>query len=236
VFLDEVGDLPLAVQVKLLRVLEQRRITRLGDVRERDVDIRIVAATNRDLDAAVRAERFRADLLSRLNAAVVELPPLRHRRREIVLLARLFVENECARRKRPPLALAEATLFLLAEHDYPGNVRELKNAIEYAVATAEGEAIHPWNLPPRMTSHDAPAPLDATAGAGSAATPAPVARRFRPVAEELRELERARMIEALEASSGVQRHAAAAIGMPVRTFTFKLKQYGIVWREPKRQP
>ncbi len=103
VFLDEVGELPLGVQAKLLRALEAKRITRLGDVREREVDLRIVAATNRDLEAEVAAGRFRRDLLFRLGAAVVELPPLRHRPREISILARAFLAAACARAGRPPL-------------------------------------------------------------------------------------------------------------------------------------
>jgi two-component system, NtrC family, response regulator AtoC len=237
VFLDEVGDLPPGAQAKFLRVLEQHRITRLGDVREREVDFRVVAATNRDLESAVRADRFRSDLLFRLSAAVVELPPLRQRRREIPLLARFFVERECARRKRAPMELAESTLVRLAEHSFPGNVRELKNAIDYAVATAEGSTIHPWHLPPRMVASATPSPVEAAARDAGAApgTSVRTQPRLKPIAEELRELEKTRMLEALDACHGVQKDAAAAIGMPVRTFTFKLKQYGIAWRQPRRE-
>jgi DNA-binding NtrC family response regulator len=232
VFLDEVGELPLGVQAKLLRALEARRITRLGDVREREVDFRIVAATNRDLEADVAAGRFRRDLLFRLSAAVVELLPLRHRPREISILARLFLAQACARAGRPPLELSETTLAQLGSYSFPGNVRELKNAMDYAAATAEGSVVEPWSLPDRITGRSPPSVRSGSAG-GAPATPAP--RRFQPVAEELRELERTRMAEALEATNGVQTRAAELIGMPIRTFAFKLKQYGLSAREAKRR-
>ncbi|XYI02803.1 sigma 54-interacting transcriptional regulator [Sorangium sp. So ce1128] len=232
VFLDEIGELPLGVQAKLLRALEAKRITRLGDVREREVDIRIVAATNRDLEAEVLAGRFRQDLLFRLSAAVVELPPLRHRRRELPILARLFLAEACARTGRPALDLSEAALAALFAHPFPGNVRELKNAMEYAAATADGPVIEPWSLPERIAGLDVPQRPAADTSAPPASGPA----RFKPIAEELREIECTRMRQALDAAEGVQKRAAALLGMPVRTFTFKLKQYGIVPREGKRSP
>ncbi|WP_437971335.1 sigma 54-interacting transcriptional regulator [Sorangium sp. So ce260] len=230
VFLDEIGELPLGAQAKLLRALEAKRITRLGDVRDREVDIRIVAATNRDLEAEVHAGRFRQDLLFRLSAAVVELPPLRHRRRELPILARLFLAEACARTGRPALELSEAALAALFAHPFPGNVRELKNAMEYAAATADGSVIEPWSLPERIAGIDLPP----RAAADPSAPPAAGPSRFRPIAEELREIECTRMRQALDAAEGVQKRAAALLGMPVRTFTFKLKQYGISAREGKR--
>jgi DNA-binding NtrC family response regulator len=226
VFLDEVGELPLGVQAKLLRALEAKRITRLGDVRERAVDFRVVAATNRDLEAEVAAGRFRRDLSFRLGAAVVELPALRDRPREVSILARVFLAEACARAGRPPLELSEAALVRLGAYAFPGNVRELKNAMDYAAATADGAVVEPWSLPDRIAGRPDPP------SAGASAPPSGP-RRFRPVAEELRELERTRMVEALEETGGVQTHAAELIGMPIRTFAFKLKQYGI---SAKRRP
>jgi two-component system response regulator AtoC len=232
VFLDEVGELPLGVQAKLLRALEAKRITRLGDVREREVDFRIVAATNRDLEAGVAAGRFRQDLLFRLSAAVVEIPPLRHRPREVSILARSFLAEACARAARPPLELSEATLTRLGAYAFPGNVRELKNAMDYAAATEEGATVEPWSLPDRIAGRASAPPTSPSTA--SPREPAP--RRFRPVAEELREIERTRMGEALEETGGVQTRAAELIGMPIRTFAFKLKQYGLSAREAKRRP
>ncbi|WP_437275129.1 sigma 54-interacting transcriptional regulator [Sorangium sp. So ce375] len=229
-FLDEIGELPLGVQAKLLRALEAKRITRLGDVRDREVDIRIVAATNRDLEAEVRAGRFRQDLLFRLSAAVVELPPLRHRRRELPILARLFLAEACARTGRPAIELSEAALAALFAHPFPGNVRELKNAMEYAAATADGPVLDPWSLPERIVGLDVPPRPAADTPAPAAAAPA----RFRPIAEELRDLECTRIRQALDAADGIQTRAAALLGMPIRTFTSKLKQYGISARAGKR--
>jgi two-component system response regulator AtoC len=221
-FLDEVGDLSLAVQAKLLRVIELKRITRLGDVREREVDVRIVAATNVDLEAAVARGRFRQDLLFRLSAATVAIPPLRRRRQEIPQLARMFVQIESQRLGRAGIELSEAALAELARYDFPGNVRELKNAIDFAVATTEGTSIQPWDLPARIT------------GAADVEPKESPPRQFRSIADELRELERRRIVEALDACDGIQTHAAAAIGMPLRTFTFRMRQYGIEGRERKR--
>jgi two-component system response regulator AtoC len=219
-FLDEVGDLSLGLQAKLLRAIEMKKITRLGDVKERDVDVRIVAATNVDLDAAVAAGRFRQDLLFRLGAATVALPPLRLRRQEIPLLARMFMQIESGRLERTGIELSETALAELVRYEFPGNVRELKNAIDYAVATAEGPLIQPWDLPTKITGAVVP---DAVASP----------RKFRPITDELRELERRRIIESLEACDGVQTKAAAAIGMPLRTFTFRMRQYGIEGRDHK---
>jgi DNA-binding NtrC family response regulator len=221
-FLDEVGDLSLALQAKLLRALETKRITRLGDVRERDVDVRIVAATNIDLEAAVAQGRFRSDLLFRVSGATVAIPPLRHRRQEIPLLARMFVQVETERLGRSVINISESALAALARHEFPGNVRELRNAMAYAVATADGAAIQLHDLPERITG---------TAHDSSGTAPR---RTFQPVADELRELERRRMIEALDACDGIQTRAASLIGMPLRTFTCRMRQYGIESRDRKR--
>jgi two-component system response regulator AtoC len=233
VFLDEVAELGPGAQAKLLRALDTKRITHLGDVRERALDIRIVAATNRDLEAESRAGRFRQDLLFRLGAAVVVLPPLRHRLRELPILSRLFVAEACARAGRPGLEISESTLYQLAAYGWPGNVRELRNALEFAVATAEGATIEPWHLPDRISGRTAAASPEAITTAAAATSVAP--RRYRPIAEELRELERTRMQEALEDAGGVQTRAAELIGMPIRTFALKLKQYGISARDVKRR-
>lgn len=218
-FLDEVGDLSLALQAKLLRAIEQKRIMRLGDVREREVDVRIVAATNIDLERAVSSGAFRQDLLFRLSAATVAIPPLRHRRQEIPLLARVFMQLEAQRLDREGLELSEATIAQLGRYDFPGNVRELKNAIDFAVATTEGPVIQPWDLPGKIT------------GSAKPEQGRPTGRKFRPISEELRDLERQRIVEALDANDGVQTHAASALGMPLRTFTFRMRQYGIESRK-----
>ncbi|TNV53642.1 sigma-54 interaction domain-containing protein, partial [Corallococcus exiguus] len=222
-FLDEVAELSLPIQAKLLRALDQQVITRLGDSRERPVDLRVVAATHRVLADEVKAGRFRQDLFFRLSAAVVMLPPLRDRPRELPLLARAFLEDACARAGRPPLHLSAATMEVLGAHAWPGNVRELKNTVEYAVATSPGPVVEPSHLPESLRALPPLEPEAVRAEGGGTEAP----RVFQNLAEELRTLERQRMVEALEATGGVQTRAAQLIGMPLRTFAFKLKQHRI---------
>jgi transcriptional regulator with GAF, ATPase, and Fis domain len=230
IFLDELGELSPAAQAKLLRVLETRRVVRLGEVRERAVDVRVVAATNRDLGAESAAGRFRDDLYFRLAAARVVLPPLRDRPRELSRLARHFLDEACRRAGRTPLALSAATIYALRAHRWPGNVRELRHVMDYLAATAADDVeVEPWQLPDGI-GHPAPAPPVVPA---PAAPSAPTSRGsaagggFRPIDEELRELECQRMREALAAAEGVQTRAAELIGMPLRTFVTKSKQYGL---------
>src|SRR5262249_36621956 len=212
VFLDEIGELPLAVQAKLLRSLENKRITRLGDVREREVDVRFVAATNRNLEQEAKVGKFRQDLFFRLGAATVVLPPLRDRPREIPLLASTFLAQACQRAGRDPMALSPAAMQRLAGYNWPGNVRELRNRMEDVAAAVQDETVEQWDLPGQLGGGD-----------GEAGPPQndPAAERpasFKPIADEVRDLERRRMTEALEAAGGVQRRAAELIGMPLRTF------------------
>ncbi len=205
VFLDEVGELSLNAQAKLLRALETRRVTRLGSVKEREIEIRVVAATNRKLADEIKAGRFREDLYFRLAGAAVALPPLRARPREIAVIARALLE-----RARPAAQLSAASTAALASYPWPGNVRELRNAIEFAAATASERLVEPWHLPETVTGQPS-----------SKAEPA--ARKLRPIGEELAELERTRMTEALELAGGIQRRAAELISMPLRTFVHKLR-------------
>jgi DNA-binding NtrC family response regulator len=224
VFLDEVGELSPSVQAKLLRVLEAKKVTRLGDVRERDIDIRIVAATNRNLDEEVKAGRFRQDLFFRLSPATVVLPPLRERPREIPILARAFLDAACKKVSRPEMPISTEAVARLAAYGWPGNVRELRNVLEYAAATLAEDQIEVWHLPDRISGVGDAEPAGApSTPAQSGASP----KKFRPIAEELRELERRRMMEALDAANNVQRRAAELISMPLRTFVMKYKQYGL---------
>jgi DNA-binding NtrC family response regulator len=222
VFLDEVGELPLAIQAKLLRALENKKITRLGDSRERTIDVRLVAATHRSLEAEVAAGRFRQDLFFRLSHATIHLPPLRDRRNEIPLLARALLTDACARSGRPAMTISPATMQVLLTHTWPGNVRELRNTMEYVMAAAPDDTVEPLDLPAKLGGSE----LTPTTSAPPAEPPA-AGTTFRPIAEELKELERRRMTEALAAAGGVKTRAAQLIDMPIRTFTLKLKQYGL---------
>ncbi|MBL0692248.1 sigma 54-interacting transcriptional regulator [Comamonas sp. JC664] len=240
VFLDEVGELPAPAQAKLLRALEVRRITRVGDVRERAIDLRVVAATHRDLEAEVRAGRFREDLYFRLGAATVLLPPLRERPREVPLLARDFLARACQSLGRGEMELSAGTLYALSRHTWPGNVRELRNLMDYAAAAVPENVVEPHHLPPRMQARGSGAPV-ATMAQDLGPAPMEVAqggprKAHVPLAQEIRDLERRRMQEALEAAEGVQTRAAAMIGMPIRTFSFKLKQLGLQPRAARKGP
>ena len=157
-FLDEIGELPGALQAKLLRFLQDKQFERVGETRTRRADVRVVAATNRDLAAAVRSGLFREDLLFRLNVVEVTVPPLRQRREEILPLARRFLAffARAARRAAPELS-PEAGRALLA-YPWPGNVRELRNAIERAVILSPGQVLSPESFPERIVQHDAQAP------------------------------------------------------------------------------
>jgi DNA-binding NtrC family response regulator len=239
VFLDEVGELSVGAQAKLLRVLEHRLVTRLGDVRERAIDIRIVAATNRNLEAEVSAGRFRRDLYFRLSGAMIWLPPLRDRKREVAILAQRFLEEACARMNCEVKALSDDALRLLSTHNWPGNIRELYNVMEYAAAAVEAPILEARDLEPRLGRQLYAAPLvepepssDVVVDA-NAQNPAPA--RFRPIDDEVRELECARMQAALRAAGGHQRRAAELIAMPLRTFQTKAKLYAVSFEARKKR-
>ncbi|WP_257461928.1 sigma 54-dependent Fis family transcriptional regulator [Archangium lipolyticum] len=236
VFLDEAGELPAAAQAKLLRVLETRRILRVGGTKEREIDVRIVAATHRNLEKEVEAGRFRKDLFFRLGAATVVLPPLRDRRAEVRVLAERFLAAACTASGREPMSLAPETLVMLERYGWPGNVRELKNTLDYVAATVTEAVVRPGHLPERILAALSP-PAPPTAGASPRssepeAAPAEVPAdseplRRVPLSEELRAIEREAMAKALRETGGVKARAAELIGMPLRTFTFKCKQYGL---------
>jgi two-component system, NtrC family, response regulator AtoC len=225
VFLDEVGELSAAAQAKLLRALEHKRVTRIGEAREREIDIRLVAATNRDLAAEIAAGRFRQDLYFRLSVARIWVPPLRDRPREIAILARQLLAQACARAGAATKTLSEDALRRLSLHPWPGNVRELMNLMERAAAIVEAPVVEAWDLDglDEAPAGDADAPREP----GAAARPA-----LRPIDQEVRALERAHMAAALQATGGHQRRAAALISMPLRTFQTKAKQFGLT-SEPR---
>ena len=230
VFLDEIGELSLAIQAKLLRALETKRITRVGGHGEHAIDLRIVAATNRDLAEEVKAGRFRQDLLFRIGGATVWLPPLRDRRREIPILAQRFLADACLRAGRDAMAISVEAMQLLLDFPWPGNVRELRNVMEYVAAAHDEPTVAAWHLVERLGSEGRPNPgrsASDTAPARDAAIPLPPPGDFMPIEDELRELERTRMGEALAAVDGNQTAAAYLIKMPLRTFQAKAKVYGL---------
>ena len=229
-FLDEIGELPAAAQAALLRVLESKRLMRVGGDREIDVDVRLVAATHRDLESMSQDGTFRTDLLYRLNTVTVSLPPLKQRTEEIDALVATFVADANQASGRRVLGVDAAVRATLLAYPWPGNVRELKNVIDRAVVIARGERITIEDLPDRLRA-------GATSLAPEAEEPeeeAPAAVRIGAgvdfkelVKEQTRAYETNLILAALEQIKGNQTEAARLLGMPVRTFTHKVKELGI---------
>ncbi|MFO0568808.1 MAG: sigma 54-interacting transcriptional regulator [Polyangiaceae bacterium] len=205
VFIDEVGEVPAEIQTKLLRVLEDRRVQRVGGLKPKQLDVRFVAATNRDLAQEVAAGRFRQDLYYRLSGVSVKIPSLATRRDEILPLARLFAERASRERKRDVPGISGDAEKALREHDWPGNVRELRHVMARAVLLSDGE-IRPEHL-------------GLEAGPVNDAPP--------PQAESTDDGERARILRALEESAGNQTEAAKRLGMSRRNLLYKLDRLGI---------
>jgi two-component system response regulator AtoC len=208
-FLDEVGELPLATQAKLLRVIETREVARLGSVRPQRIDVRFIAATNRDLESEVARGAFRADLYYRLNGITLTIPPLRARLEEIRPLAETFARQICRDLGRQPPVLPPASVAHLEAYGWPGNIRELKNVIERAVLLCEGPVLEPQHLPLER-------PVSESQRLATAAAPTPTHNS-----------ERDRIVAALAACAGNQSRAAKMLGIPRRTFVSRLDAHKI---------
>ncbi|ACY14009.1 sigma 54-interacting transcriptional regulator [Haliangium ochraceum] len=227
-FLDEIGEMPAALQAKLLRVLEQRRITRVGDTREIAVDTRVVCATHRDLEDEVRQGRFREDLYFRISVFTVLVPPLRDRVSEIAPLAHWFARRAAREQGGAAPRLSDEALAVLEGHQWPGNVRELRNAVERACVLQEAGVILPEHLPERLRDARAPAGPGALAGANtSAASAADGPPAEVDVREYIATVERDAIVAALEECGGNQTHAARRLGMSRRSLIYKLEKYGL---------
>jgi DNA-binding NtrC family response regulator len=212
-FLDEIGEMHPALQAKLLRVLERKVVIRVGGTDEIPVDVRVVAATHRDVEAEVRAGRFREDLYFRIAGFTVAVPPLRDRTSEIVPLAEHFLRQAAGELEKPVPSLREDATAALRCYDWPGNVRELKNAIERAVAICTDRTVTPLDLPERV--------LDA---GRRCAPPQPSDGSMR---EQLAEIERAAIVDALAQTGGNQTRAAQRLGVSRRTLIYKLEKLGL---------
>jgi two-component system, NtrC family, response regulator HydG len=215
VFLDEIGELPLDAQVKLLRVLQEREIRRVGDTRSRPIDVRVIAATNVDLQDAIHAKRFRVDLFYRLNVLSIHLPPLRERVEDLPELADALLHKTLRRWSRPPLRLSDDALARLRDYPWPGNVRELENALEHACATTDGPEITVGDLPDSIQHHAAEVPTLTT-------------NSIRP----LWEVERDYILATLRLCQGNKTRTAKALRIAQDTLYRKLKQYqSATWTE-----
>jgi two-component system response regulator HydG len=205
-FLDEIGDLPVDLQAKLLRALQEREVKPVGSTDRISISTRIIAATNRDLDAAVRQGQFRQDLFFRLNVVQIKVPPLRERKSDIPILVNSFLEKFCDS-KGDMRTISEDAMARLLAYDWPGNVRELENAIERAVALGSGPLLHMGDLPSNLQY-----------GAGD---------RMPQIDEllPLEELERRAILRALQEAGGDKLAAARLLGIGKTTLYRKLKQY-----------
>jgi two-component system, NtrC family, response regulator PilR len=215
--LDEVGELPASLQVKLLRVLQERKVRAVGGAAEVPVDVRVLAATNRDVEADVRQNRFRQDLYYRLNVIRIELPPLRDRPGDVPRLAERFMRRFSAELGKDVRALTADALRALDGYGFPGNVRELENMMERAVALASGPAIGLGDLP--------------VAVSGLSASAAPLLAELPPegclLDDVLNEVERRLILQALSRTGGVRKAAAKLVGVTFRSFRYRLAKHAL---------
>ncbi|MEN9785890.1 MAG: hypothetical protein RLZZ299_1154 [Pseudomonadota bacterium] len=231
-FLDEIGEIPATVQAHLLRVLEDGAVTRVGGTQPVQVDVRVVAATHRDLQAAVRAGSFRADLYYRLDVVRIEVPPLRARREDIPLLAEHFAGRLAARHGRPVPTLDAATLRTLQARDWPGNVRELQHLLERVVLLGPSAFATDSHASSGSGSSGGggPAPLRNASPAATVPTD-PESLADLPLPEALERWERARIVAALRAAGGVQAEAARRLGVSRGNLHQRIQRLGIVRRD-----
>jgi len=213
-FLDEIGDIPLSIQIKLLRVIQEREFERIGDTRTFKANVRLIAATNKDLPAMVGAGKFREDLFYRLHVFPIYVPPLRKRKADIVLLADHFLEKYSRDNHKNVRRLSSAVIDMLMSYHWPGNVRELENCIERAVLVAEGDVIHPHHLPPTLQTAEA--------------VGAPPAGDLKGQVEAY---ERDLILDALKSTRGNIAAAARALQSTQRILGYKISKYKI---EPKQ--
>jgi two-component system response regulator HydG len=212
-FLDEIADIGASVQVRLLRVLQEHEFERVGGEATLRVDVRVIAATNRDIQAEVAAGRFREDLFYRLYVIPIHLAPLRERKEDVPLLANHFLQRLAVRLGRPNVALSEGALRMLMLYNWPGNVRELENALERAIVLCEGE---------RITERD----VMFLEKGGQAALPLPAG--IVPLNQALEDLERVLLARAMEQAGGTKAEAARLLGIKTSALYYKLEKYGLL--------
>jgi two-component system response regulator PilR (NtrC family) len=223
IFLDEIGEMSPSMQVKLLRVLQEKRIRRIGSTEEIDVDVRILAATNKDLESGVKDKTFREDLYYRLNVIPIHLAPLRERREDIPLLAEHFLEKARESMGKAITKISDEAMAMLAAYDWPGNVRELENVIERAVALETSNVILPERLMDRIRDFGATAPM---------ASKATSEMRHIPddgidFSDEVANLEKDLLTSAMKQAGGVQTKAAKLLHMNLRSFRYLLQKYDL---------
>ncbi|MDG1400173.1 MAG: sigma 54-interacting transcriptional regulator [Candidatus Binatia bacterium] len=243
-FLDEVGELTQALQVRLLRVLQEKVVTPVGGKNPVSLDVRVLAATNRSLEAEVRAERFRQDLFYRLAVITIEIPPLRERMEDLPALLEHFLQQAVLRHRRAIRGIDREAMQCLQGGRYPGNVRELKNIVEYAVTLAESEELTREDLPEALRKIAGTPDPEEIAPHATLVAEVPVgggdqtrqdlldfaSRISESLDERLARTERDLILEALDRASGVKKHAAALLGVNYRSLRHRLQKHGIAGR------
>jgi DNA-binding NtrC family response regulator len=212
-FLDEIGNISADMQHRLLRFLEDKKIRRVGSIEEKQIDCRVVAATNADLTADIESGKFRQDLYYRLRVVTLNIPPLRDRRSDIPELATLFIQRHCASYNIPDVEIPDATMQWLCEYDWPGNVRELRNSLEAGVVLCRNNVLQPADLQIERSAK----PEETLTETGS------VSGKF-----SLENSEREAIIRALRETNGVQKSAAELLNISRRSIHYKLKKYNIL--------
>ena len=222
-FMDEIGNMSVTMQVKLYRVLQEGKVRPIGSTEESDVDVRVIAATNKDLEKEIAEEHFREDLYYRLSVIPIHLPPLRERREDIPLLAREFLERFSKSMSKNVDGIEPEALRLLEVYDWPGNVRELENTIERAVALESKHKVSTEALPERIRTYfQESKPLAASNGNGAA-----LPQEGLNLEEHIQQIERSYLLAALERSGGIRTQAAELLKMSYRSFRHYAKKYGV---------
>lgn len=216
ILLDEIGELPLQLQVKLLRVIQEGEIRPVGDTKSLPINVRIVSATHRDLEAEILAGRFREDLFYRLNVISLTIPPLRERRSDIELLAEFFIKKNSVKLGSPVRSIAPDALTALTEYSWPGNIRELENCIERATIMSNGDVITRESLPKNIVGTSA-----------QTAEPMSISEEQLSIKHHSRILEQNLIRLALKKTGGNRTHAAKLLEVSHRTLLYKLKDYGM---------
>jgi Nif-specific regulatory protein len=216
-FLDEIGELNLATQVKLLRVLQEREFERLGGTETIRTNIRLIAATNKDLEKAISVGEFREDLYYRLNVFSIGVPPLRERRPDVLLLADYFLEKFSREHGKQVKRIATPAIDMLSSYHWPGNVRELANVMERAVVVCDAQVVHAHHLPPTLQTAEA-------SGTGQATT----------LRDSIEAFEKDALQDALKSARGNRAKAARLIGTTERIFNYRVRKYSIDYRRFKR--
>ena len=241
-FLDEIGEIPASMQVKLLRVLQEKKFTPVGSNREIEMNVRIVAATNRDLESMIKDGSFREDLFYRLNVLPIQLPPLRERRNDIESLSRYFIEKFNARYKKAVKGLSDDAMVLLKSHRWPGNIRELENVLEHAFVLEASDTITEGSLPEKIRAAGAAAGPDPGELAGFSIEEGSIpmdgeGMSFKMSIQKFdfqaskEEFEKQFLINALKAFHGKINQTALHANIPKKTLLRKLEKYGITARD-----